>query len=304
MRFEREWGALRAYAADRGVRLFGDVAIYVAPGSIDHRAHPELFRDGAVAGAPPDAYSETGQLWGNPLYDWPAMRRRRYRWWVERIRRTLSLFDLARIDHFRGFVAYWAVPADAATAVGGRWQRGPGRAVFDAVTRELGRLPLVAEDLGVITPGVERLRDELGLPGMLVLQFGFDPAVRRSPHHPDNHVENRLVYTGTHDHDTARGWYSSLDARSRSLVDQALAARGITDRDSWWALIRLAYSSPARVAMIQAQDALGLGSEARMNHPARPSGNWRWRLRQRALTPALARRLRAVTEEAGRIGSD
>ena len=151
---------------------------------------------------------------------------------------------------------------------------------------------------------MERLRDELGLPGMLVLQFGFDPAVRRSPHHPDNHVENRLVYTGTHDHDTARGWYSSLDARSRSLVDQALAARGITDRDSWWALIRLAYSSPARVAMIQAQDALGLGSEARMNHPARPSGNWRWRLRQRALTPALARRLRAVTEEAGRIGSD
>ena len=133
VRFEREWGALRAYAADRGVRLFGDVAIYVAPGSIDHRAHPELFRDGAVAGAPPDAYSETGQLWGNPLYDWPAMRRRRYRWWVERIRRTLSLFDLARIDHFRGFVAYWAVPADAATAVGGRWQRGPGRAVFDAV---------------------------------------------------------------------------------------------------------------------------------------------------------------------------
>ena len=220
---------------------------------------------------------------------------------MERLRRTLSLFDLARIDHFRGFVAYWAVPADAPTAVDGRWQRGPGRAVFDAAARELGRLPLVAEDLGVITPAVERLRDELGLPGMLVLQFGFDPGVRGSPHHPDNHVENRLVYTGTHDHDTARGWYSSLDARSRSLVDQALAARGIVDRDSWWALIRLAYSSPARVAMIQAQDVLGLGSEARMNNPARPSGNWRWRLGPRALTPALARRLREVTEEAGRL---
>ncbi len=301
LRFEREWAALRRYAADRGVRLFGDVAIYVAPGSVDHRAHPELFRDGAVAGAPPDAYSETGQLWGNPLYDWPAMRRRRYRWWVERLRRTLSLFDLARIDHFRGFVAYWAVPADAPTAVDGRWQRGPGRAVFDAAARDLGRLALVAEDLGVITPGVERLRDELGLPGMLVLQFGFDPGVRESPHHPDNHVENRLVYTGTHDHDTARGWYSSLDARSRSLVDQALAARGIVDRDSWWALIRLAYSSPARVAMIQAQDVLGLGSEARMNNPARPSGNWRWRLGSRELRPALARRLREVTEEAGRL---
>ena len=301
LRFEREWAALRRYAADRGVRLFGDVAIYVAPGSVDHRAHPELFRDGAVAGAPPDAYSETGQLWGNPLYDWPAMRRRRYRWWVERLRRTLSLFDLARIDHFRGFVAYWAVPGDAPTAVDGRWQRGPGRAVFDAAARDLGRLALVAEDLGVITPGVERLRDELGLPGMLVLQFGFDPGVRESPHHPDNHVENRLVYTGTHDHDTARGWYSSLDARSRSLVDQALAARGIVDRDSWWALIRLAYSSPARVAMIQAQDVLGLGSEARMNNPARPSGNWRWRLGSRELRPALARQLREVTEEAGRL---
>jgi 4-alpha-glucanotransferase len=304
VRFEREWSALRAYAADRGVRLLGDVAIYVAPGSVDHRAHPKLFRHGAVAGAPPDDYSETGQLWGNPLYDWPAMRRRRYRWWVERLRRTLSLFDLARIDHFRGFVAYWAVPADAPTAVGGRWQRGPGRAVFDAVQRELQSLALVAEDLGVITPGVERLRDELGLPGMLVLQFGFDPGVRVSPHDPANHVENRLVYTGTHDHDTAGGWYSSLDDARRALVDKALAERGIVERQPWWALIRLAYSSPARVAMIQAQDALGLGSESRMNNPARPSRNWRWRLGQRALTPAVARRLREVTEEAGRLAID
>jgi 4-alpha-glucanotransferase len=301
VRFEREWSALRSYAADRGVRLFGDVAIYVAPGSVDHRAHPELFREGAVAGAPPDAYSETGQLWGNPLYDWPAMRRRRYRWWIERLRRTLSLFDLARIDHFRGFVAYWAVPADAPTAVGGRWQRGPGRAVFDAAARELGRLALVAEDLGVITPGVERLRDELGLPGMIVLQFGFDPGVRGSPHHPDNHAENRLVYTGTHDHDTARGWYSSLDSGRRARMDEALAERGIAERRSWWALIRLAYASPSRVAMIQAQDVLGLGSDARMNNPARPSGNWRWRLGPRTLTPALARQLREVTEEAGRL---
>ena len=304
VRFDREWGELRRYAADRGVRVLGDMAIYVAPGSVDHQAHPELFRDGAVAGAPPDAYSETGQLWGNPLYDWPAMRRRRYRWWVERLRRALSLFDLARIDHFRGFVAYWAVPADAPTAADGRWQRGPGRAVFDAAERELGSLPLVAEDLGVITPSVEHLRDELGLPGMIVLQFGFDPGDRESPHHPDNHVENRIVYTGTHDHDTARGWYSSLDAASRALVDEAFASHGIAERQQWWALIRLAYASPARVAMIQAQDALGLGSESRMNNPARPSGNWRWRLKPRALTPALARRLREVTEEAGRLASD
>jgi 4-alpha-glucanotransferase len=310
VRFEREWSALRRYGAQRGVRLFGDVAIYVAPGSVDHRAHPELFKEGAVAGAPPDEFSRKGQLWGNPLYDWPALRRRRYRWWVERLRRTLSLFDLARIDHFRGFVAYWAVPADAASAVSGRWQRGPGRAVFDAVQRELGSaapgrelgsLPLVAEDLGVITPAVRRLRDELGLPGMLVLQFGFAPRAPRSPHRPRNHTQNRLVYTGTHDHDTVRGWYESLDPARRKRVDAELAERGIAEREPWWSLIRLAFASPARVAMLQAQDVLGLGSEARMNNPARPGGNWRWRLEPGALTPALAARLREATEEAGRI---
>ena len=182
MRFEREWTALRAYALERGVRLIGDVAIYVSPGSADHRAHPELFADGYVAGAPPDAYATEGQLWGNPLYDWPALQRRGYRWWVERVRRTLELFDLARIDHFRGFVAYWAVPEGARNAIGGAWRRGPGRALFDALTRSLGPdLPLVAEDLGVITPAVRRLRDELGLPGMLVLQFGFDPTCAAQP---------------------------------------------------------------------------------------------------------------------------
>ena len=154
VRFEREWSALRAYARERGVQIMGDVAIYVSPGSADHRAHPELFRDDAVAGAPPDSYATEGQLWGNPLYDWPALQRRRYRWWVQRVRRTLELFDLARIDHFRGLVAYWAVPAGARNAVGGRWTRGPGRALFSAIERELGSdLPLVAEDLGVITPG-------------------------------------------------------------------------------------------------------------------------------------------------------
>ncbi|HUE25179.1 MAG TPA: 4-alpha-glucanotransferase, partial [Solirubrobacteraceae bacterium] len=165
VRFEREWGGLRGYAAERGVRVFGDVAIYVAPGSADHRLHPELFREDFVAGAPPDAFSASGQMWGNPLYDWPALQRRRYRWWVARLRRTLELFELARIDHFRGFVSYWAVPAGARTAKSGHWMRGPGRALFDALARELGPLPLVAEDLGVITPPVARLRDELGLPG-------------------------------------------------------------------------------------------------------------------------------------------
>jgi 4-alpha-glucanotransferase len=302
VRFEREWSALRAYARERGVRLLGDVAIYVAPSSADHVAHPEIFRDGFVAGTPPDAFSATGQLWGNPLYDWPALQRRGYRWWVQRVGRTLSLLDAARLDHFRGFVAYWAVPAGDRTALNGRWVRGPGRALFDAIDRSLGAgLPFVAEDLGVITPPVNRLRDELGLPGMLVLQLGFNPAEPRSPHRPGNHVANRVVYTGTHDNDTARGWLDGLDAASRALVDVALAPLG--ERQAWWGLIRLAFSSPARAAIVQAQDVLGLGSQARMNDPGRAGGSWRWQMEHGALTKALARRLRAATEEAGRLPS-
>ena len=302
VRFEREWGALRRYANERGVRLIGDVAIYVAPGSADHVAHPEIFQRDVVAGAPPDAFSGIGQLWGNPLYDWPALRRRGYRWWVERLRRTVSLFDVARIDHFRGFVAYWAVPSVASSALLGRWLRGPGRAPFDAVARELGDLPFVAEDLGVITPAVERLRDTLELPGMLVVQFGFNPSERSSPHRFAAHVENRVIYTGTHDHDTIRGWYEALSGRSRELLARELDARGIVlDDQPWWGVIRLAFSSPARVAMIQAQDVLGLGSEARMNDPSRGGRNWRWEMGRDALTPALARRLRELAAEAGRL---
>jgi 4-alpha-glucanotransferase len=304
VRFAREWDALRAYAGSAGVRLFGDVAIYIAPGSADHRAHPELFQDGLVAGAPPDAYSSTGQLWGNPLYDWPALRRRRYRWWVERLRRTMSLFDLARIDHFRGFVSYWAVPARARTAAGGRWKRGPGRAVFDAASAELGPLALVAEDLGVITPAVERLRDSLGFPGMVVLQFGFDPDHPESVHRFENHPVDRVVYTGTHDHDTARGWYSSLNPSTRVAVDETMARAGVREpRAPWWGLIRLALASRARVAMVQAQDVLGLGSEARMNAPGRVGTAWRWQMERGALTPALARRLREATDATGRLAS-
>jgi 4-alpha-glucanotransferase len=302
VRFDREWRDLRRYGAERGIRLVGDIAIYVAPDSADHRAHPELFREGLLAGAPPDAFSSNGQLWGNPLYDWPALRRRRYRWWVQRLRRTLDLFDPARIDHFRGFVAYWAVPAGSRTARSGSWRRGPGRAVFDAAARALGRLPLIAEDLGVITPAVERLRDELGFPGMLVLQFGFDPDDPRGPHRLENHREDRVIYTGTHDHDTLRGWYEALGRDQHEAVERELAERGLRDRWPWWALIRLALSSPARLAVMQVQDVLGLGSEARMNSPSRASGNWRWRLEPGALTPALARRLREATDEARRLG--
>jgi 4-alpha-glucanotransferase len=315
VRFEREWGALRAYAAERGVRVFGDIAIYVSSGGADERFWPELFVDDRVAGAPPDAYSDVGQLWGNPLYDWPALRRRRYRWWVQRIRRTLSLFDMARIDHFRGLVSYWSVPRGARTAVDGSWRRGPGLGLFRAIERSLGSgdavdagwsgplsLPLVAEDLGVITEPVERLRRSLAMPGMLVIQFGMDPDDPTSPHRLENHTEDRIVYTATHDQDTARGWLESLPASQRAFVDAEVRRHGFAQpRAPWWGLIGLAFSSPARIAIVQAQDVLGLGSDARMNVPGSAAGSWRWQARKGGFTSALARRLRDATEAAGRL---
>ncbi len=301
VRFAREWGALREHAAARGVGLIGDVPIYVAPGSIDHRTWPELFVDGLVAGAPPDYYSEKGQHWGNPLYDWPALQRRRYRWWTERFRRTFELFDLARVDHFRGFVSYWAIPDGAPDARSGGWRRGPGAAVFDAAARELGELRLIAEDLGEITEPVVRLRRELGLPGMVVLQFAFDPDDPRGPHRPENHREDTVAYTGTHDTDTLRGWWDTLEAPRRAEARAALRDAGLDEDDPEWGLIRLWFRSPSPLAMTQAQDLLGLGSEARMNYPGRAAGAWRWRMDPGALTPELAARLRAATEETGRL---
>jgi 4-alpha-glucanotransferase len=268
----------------------------VAPGGADHRAHPELFRTGVQAGAPPDLFTDKGQLWGNPIYDWPAMQRRGYRWWIERFRRTFELFDLARIDHFRGFTAYWSVPSGAPDARGGRWVRGPGRAVFDAAKAELRRLPLIAEDLGVITPGVERLRDGLGLPGMVVLQFAFDPGDPDGPHRPENHRAGQVLYTGTHDNDTLRGWVDSLGPERLAEV----RAAGVGAKQPWWDLIEVGMGSKARLLMLQAQDVLGLGSEARMNTPGRAGGQWRWRMADGALTPAMARRLRGLTKAAGR----
>ncbi len=301
VRFEREWSALRAYAGERGVGLIGDVPIYVAPGGADHLAHPRLFLSGEVSGAPPDVYSDKGQLWGNPLYDWPAMQRRGYRWWTERLRRTFDLFDVTRIDHFRGFVAYWSVPEGAADARGGRWRRGPGRAVFAAAAAELGSLPVIAEDLGVITEPVDRLRRELGFPGMVVMQFGFDPDDPHGPHRLEHHTADKVAYTGTHDQDTLRGWWETLPDLTRAAASAQIAAAGIVEDEPWWSLIRLTFSSPAQLAMVQAQDVLGLGSEARMNVPGRATGSWRWRMAPGALSAEHARRLRAATEEAGRL---
>jgi 4-alpha-glucanotransferase len=292
IRFEREWAALRSYAAARGVRIFGDIPIYVAYGGADHRAHPELFRHGEVAGVPPDAFSATGQLWGNPLYDWSAMRAGGYRWWIERLRRTFELVDLTRIDHFRGFVSYWAVPEGNTTAAIGRWRRGPGGDLFRAVEATLGRLPVVAEDLGVITEPVVRLRRELGFPGMVVLQFalGRDPT---NPHLPRNHEVQSVVYTGTHDNDTTLGWWRALSPADRAWTE-------LPGAEPSWELIEVAWSSRAALAIAPLQDVLSLGPEARLNRPGTDDGNWRWRFEPEQLTPELAARLRGLTERARR----
>jgi 4-alpha-glucanotransferase len=288
VRFEREWRELRAYAAGRAVRLLGDVPIYAGRESADLVSHPELFQREEVAGAPPDALGPQGQLWGNPLYDWYAMAHDGYRWWVERLRRMFELVDAARVDHFRGFVSYWAVPTGATTAAAGRWRRGPGRRLFEILLAELGDMPLIAENLGVITPAVEQLRRSLGLPGMHVLQFGFSGSAS-NPHRLENHEENAVVYTGTHDLDTALGWW-------RSLPREEQRKSGLDPDAPHWSLIAQALSSRARLAIVPLQDVLRLGSEARMNVPGRTGGNWSWRFAWRQLTPGLADRLRELTE--------
>src|SRR5581483_6477993 len=299
VRFEREWNALRAYGRERGVRLIGDLPIYVAPDGADERGWRELFEHGHVSGVPPDDWSATGQLWGNPLYDWAAMRATGYRWWIERFRRTFDLVDMTRIDHFRGFVAYWAVSSRAKTARRGSWRRGPGRRLFDAVRSALGELPVIAEDLGTITPAVERLRDELRLPGMLILQFAFGGDLK-NPQRLDEVRENLVVYTGTHDNPTTVEWWETASRTERMNVRATLDAAGIESSEPHWGLIELALRSRARLSIFPAQDVLGLGAAARMNTPGQADGNWRWRLRRGRLTRDLAARLREATRAAGR----
>lgn len=278
--FDRQWSRLRAHANERGVRLLGDLPIFVAHDSSDVWARPDLFhldaagRPRVVAGVPPDYFSETGQLWGNPLYNWRAMAREDYAWWVRRMRLCLRQTDLVRIDHFRGFQAYWEVPASAKTAIKGRWVEGPGLGFFESLGRQLGSLPIVVEDLGVITEAVEQLRDAFGLPGMKVLQFAWDEP--RNPFQPHNHTHNCVVYSGTHDNDPTRGWWEhecdeTLRDRVRDYVGHAVD-------EPAWTLIRMGMQSVAHTFIMPLQDVLDLGREARMNRPGDGNGNWSWRL--------------------------
>ncbi|HWC65520.1 MAG TPA: 4-alpha-glucanotransferase [Thermoanaerobaculia bacterium] len=300
--FFRQWAALRQRAAAAGVAIFGDMPIYVAGDGADVWAHRELFdldEDGnavAVSGVPPDYFSATGQRWGSPLYRWDACRAEGFAWWIERLRANLRLADLVRIDHFRGFAGFWAIPASEPTAVVGEWRPGPGRELFDATRAAIGALPFVAEDLGVITADVVALRDALGLPGMKVLQFGFGSD--DSPHLPHRHVANAVVYTGTHDNDTARGWWEHASAAERS---RARDYSGSDGRDFPWDLARLALASVAETAVVPMQDVLGLGSDARLNTPGKAEGNWGWQMAENAASPVLAARFRRLAALTGRI---
>ncbi len=293
--FFRQWNAVRAYAHDKGIQIIGDIPIFVAMDSADVWSHPDLFyldkagQPTVVAGVPPDYFSPTGQLWGNPLYSWDAHRQSGYRWWTERISATLKTVDIVRIDHFRGFVACWEIPGGAATAEKGRWAPGPGAELFDAVRKALGELPIIAEDLGVITPEVVELRDSFNLPGMKILQFAFS-----GPDNvflPDHYIEHCVVYTGTHDNDTSLGWYASAPAQERDFARKYLHSDGA---DFAWDLIRAAWKSVAVFALAPMQDFLRLGPEARMNFPGRPAGNWAWRMDENALGEDLKQRIREL----------
>jgi 4-alpha-glucanotransferase len=306
-----QWEALRRFAAARGVGLIGDVPIFIDHNSADVWAHPELFhldengRPTHVAGVPPDYFSATGQRWGNPLYEWPAMRNNGYAWWINRLRTQVRRFDWVRLDHFIGFVRAWAIPETSPTAESGRFWHGPGRDFFDAVAAALGELPFIAEDLGTVTPRVRRLRAELGVPGMRVLQFELGED-RFSPH---RYLRNSVAYTGTHDNDTAVGWYRALiadhgEGAQRRLRNIGLALIGspdtLTDARFIWSMIRTLYASSADTAIVPMQDVLGLGSDARMNVPGRAENNWTWRLHEGGLSDAVASHLRDLGTMYGR----
>lgn len=302
--FFRQWRAVCAHASKLGIKIIGDIPIFVAHDSADVWSHPELFfldekgQAKVVAGVPPDYFSPTGQLWGNPLYRWKVHRASGYDWWIQRIRSVLRQVDIVRLDHFRGFAGYWQVSGKAKTAVKGRWVRGPGNDFFRVVQDALGDLPIIAEDLGVITPDVEAIRNRYSLPGMKILQFSFAGGPK-DPFLPHSYPQNCVVYTGTHDNDTARGWYERVPEGEREFYRRYL------DRDGSqvaWDLIRASWASVAVMALAPFQDFLALGNEARMNYPGNPSGNWTWRMPGEALNPDLQGRIRELNYLYDRLG--
>ena len=307
--FFRQWAKLRERCHARGIKIMGDIPIYVAHDSADVWAHPELFhldeegRPTAVAGVPPDYFSATGQYWGNPIYRWDVSAASGHHWWIDRCRASLGLFDLVRLDHFRGFEAYWEVPGGAATAAEGKWVEGPGAQFFRTLQAELKELPFVAENLGVITPGVEALRKEFGFPGMSLLQFAFGNDPQGPSFRPHNYSRELVAYTGGHDNDTTVGWWTSSGVGESTRTDEDIRKEraftrvylGFRDEPVNWVFIRTVLASVANVAMIPLQDVLGLGSKARMNLPGTISGNWKWRYKAGALTNEMRERLHGLT---------
>src|SRR5262249_42721283 len=313
--FFRQWKKLRQHGQDRGIRIMGDLPIYVAHDSADVWSNPEFFlldengNPKKVAGVPPDYFSATGQLWGNPIYNWEKLRETGYRWWIERFRAAFQLFDMVRVDHFRGFEAYWEIPAGEATAINGRWTKAPGVEVFTAVQSTLGELPIVAENLGVITPEVEAIRSRFHLPGMAILQFAFGTDPQGPTFRPHNYSRDLAAYTGTHDNDTIVGWWTSSGAGDSTRTEQDIGkereyASKYLNTDGHkihWAFIRALMASVAKTVIFPLQDVLGLGSEARMNIPSKVSGNWRWRFSGGALTDDVCEHLKELTTIYGRL---
>jgi 4-alpha-glucanotransferase len=307
--FFRQWENLKSHCQRNGIRIMGDIPIYVAHDSADVWAHREMFqldengKPTVVAGVPPDYFSATGQLWGNPIYRWGVLTRSGHRWWVDRFRASLKLFDMVRLDHFRGFEAYWEIPADATTAVEGKWVKGPGRDLFEVLQRELNELPVVAENLGVITPEVERLRQEFGFPGMSLLQFAFGNDPQGPSFRPHNYTRELIAYTGGHDNDTTVGWWTSTGIGESTRTAEDIRKEreftrsylGFEDEPIHWVFIRAVMASVAAIAIVPLQDVLGLGSEARMNLPGTVSGNWKWRYRTSALTGEIKAKLKQLT---------
>ena len=301
--FFKQWNRLKKYANNRGIKIIGDIPIYVAEDSADIWANSDLFlldddnRPLKVAGCPPDAFSETGQLWGNPIYNWEVMEEKGFKWWVKRIEGNYKLYDIVRIDHFRGFESYWEVPYGEKTAVNGEWIKGPGMKLFNVIKRELGDIHVIAEDLGFLTQEVLDFREESGYPGMKVLQFAFD-AREESDHLPHSYDANCVVYTGTHDNDTANGWFENADEDDVKYAAQYL---NLNEKEGYnWGFIRGAWRSVGNVAIAQMQDFLGLGTEARMNIPSTLGGNWLWRLKKGELTGDLADKIYRMTKLYGR----